>query len=312
MAIDIRILSDITDVPFQLKGNEALILEDFKPVFEASENDITWIRSGIKNASELINGTSAGCIVCDEDTFDLYKENEEKLFVITSNPQIVFARLIIHFKKGNDIPQGIHPTAIIDPKCQMGEDVSIGAYCIIGACKIGSGTVVHDHVKVWGNAEIGSDCIIREFCSIGGEGFGIVKDEKGINLHVPHTGKAIIGNNVLLMPFSNIDRGTLGNTVIEDYSVIDHYCHIGHNTRVGKNSIITAGAVLSGGSSIGENAYLGVRTILKQKITIGSDVTTGMGSVVTNNIPDGEIWLGNPAQEISEFLKVRKFIKEHL
>ena len=312
MPIDLRIISDITDIPFELKGNEALILEDFKPVFEASGNDITWIRPGIKNAEELINETSAGCIICDEETFELYKGNGEKLFVITSNPQIVFTRLIIHFKKGSDIPTGIHPTAIVDPGCQIGENVSIGAYTAIGACKIGDGTVIHDHVKVWGNAEIGSGCVIREFCTVGGEGFGIVKDEKGINLHVPHTGKAIIGNNVLLMPFANVDRGTLGNTVIEDHAVIDHYCHIAHNTRVGRNSIVTACTVLCGGSSVESDSYLGINTIIKQKIKVGSNVTTGMGAIVTSNIPDGETWLGNPAMEISEFLKIRKFIKEHL
>ena len=292
---------------YELSGNLSLMFDGFKPIAEASINSVTWIRPGINNAGDLINNNNAGCVICDKETFDLYSgDTNDILFITSDNPHILFVKLLSHFHSEPKIAETtIHPTVILHPDCEIGEGVSIGAYSIVGACKIGDYTVIHENVKIFDEVNIGADCIIREFCSIGGEGFGIVKDEEGNNMHVPHIGNVIIGNNVIILPYSNVDRGTLGSTIIEDFTAIDHYCHIGHNSVVGRNSIITAGVVLAGGAKVGQNCYLGVQTIIKQKVVLGDSVTTGMGSVVTKNIPTGQTWMGNPAMERSIFLKAR-------
>ena len=297
---------------YDVYGNKSLIFDGFKPITEASNSHISWIRPGIKNAAELINTTSAGCVICNTEVFGQYKgDSGNILFIVSDTPHILFVKLLSHFYSEPKIMEiTIHPTAIIHPDCKIGKGVNIGAYSIIGACKIGNYTVIGEHVKIYDEVEIGADCVIREFCSIGGEGFGIVKDEEGNNFRVPHIGNVIIGNNVTILPYSNVDRGTLGSTIIENYTAIDHYCHIGHNSKVGRNSIITAGVVLAGGARVGENCYLGVQTIVKQKIELGTNVTTGMGSVVTKNIPDGQTWMGNPALERSIFLKNRSSNEE--
>lgn len=47
-------------------------------------------------------------------------------------------------------------------------------------------------------------------------------------------------------------------------------------------------------------AFIGTRSIILKGVTIGEKSIIGAGSVVTNNVPDGEIWAGNPARFIKK------------
>lgn len=53
---------------------------------------------------------------------------------------------------------------------------------------------------------------------------------------------------------------------------------------------------------IGEGAFIGCSTIICKPVTIGKGAVVGAGSVVTKDIPDNEVWAGNPAK----FIKKRK------
>ncbi len=62
----------------------------------------------------------------------------------------------------------IHPTAVIDPTAEIGEDVEIGPYSIIekGAF-IDSGTRIRSHVFIGDGTRIGKRCHLFQFASIG-------------------------------------------------------------------------------------------------------------------------------------------------
>ena len=294
------------------EGNTALVYDGFRPVMECEQHHISWIRPKVKKAAHYINNTKAGCIICDEDAYKQYTgSGADTLFIISPDPLLAFVK-ILHKVEDRNKTAGplIHPTAIIHPGCKLGANVSIGPFSILDECTIGDNSVIGNNVRIHSGVIMGRNCQVREFCSIGGAGFGIVKDEDGNNMHVPHIGRAVIGDNVLIFPYSNVDKGMLGDTVIENNVVIDHYCHIGHNTFTGKNTIITAGVVMAGGSRIGNNCFIGVHTVVKEKAEIGAYVTTGMGSVVTANIPDNQTWVGNPATEIKSFVAQRAFVKK--
>lgn len=51
-------------------------------------------------------------------------------------------------------------------------------------------------------------------------------------------------------------------------------------------------------TEIGNNVFVGAGSIILPGITIGSNVIVGAGSVVTKNIPDNEVWAGNPCKKI--------------
>ena len=53
-----------------------------------------------------------------------------------------------------------------------------------------------------------------------------------------------------------IDRGALGNTVIEDGVKVDDQVHIGHNCHVGEDTIICGCAGMAGGTILGKNCVI--------------------------------------------------------
>ena len=54
---------------------------------------------------------------------------------------------------------------------------------------------------------------------------------------------------------------------------------------------------------IKEGAFIGVNTIITKPVTIGKYSVVGAGSVVTKDIPDYEVWAGNPAKFIKSIQK---------
>lgn len=143
---------------------------------------------------------------------------------------------------------------------------------------------------------IGENSQICSTSILGNEGFGFEPDENGDLVFFPHFGNVIIGNNVRIGSHTCIDRGNMHDTIIEDNVKIDNLVHIAHNVNIDKNTMVVAGAVICGSVKIGKNCFIGANSTIREHLTIGNNVVIGMGSVVTKNIPDNEIWAGNPAK----------------
>lgn len=112
-------------------------------------------------------------------------------------------------------------------------------------------------------------------------------------------GTICIGNHVGL---SNTAICSSEAVTIEDYTCIGAGCKIYdtdfHSTdaqyRLSGNTNVKTGPVL-----IKERAFIGGHSIILKGVTIGKEAVIGAGSVVTCNVPDGEIWAGNPARFIN-------------
>ena len=55
--------------------------------------------------------------------------------------------------------------------------------------------------------------------------------------------------------------------------------------------------MLCGSVHVGKNATIFSNVIVRDQTTIGSSAVIGMGSVVTKNVPEGELWIGSPAHK---------------
>lgn len=58
------------------------------------------------------------------------------------------------------------------------------------------------------------------------------------------------------------------------------------------------GTYYRGKVHIKPNAHIGANTIICKPVTIGENAVVGAGSIVTKDIPDNEVWAGNPARYI--------------
>lgn len=142
-----------------------------------------------------------------------------------------------------------------------------------------------DHTKVY----YGPGCVI------GGHGFGYEYTEDGQLIPMPHHGNVIIEDGVSLHNNVCIDRAVLGSTVIGAGTKIDNLVHVAHGVKIGKNCLIVSGVVFGGSCEIGDYCFIGMNACIKQKVKIGKNCVIGAGAVVTKDIPDNQIWVGNPA-----------------
>lgn len=86
---------------------------------------------------------------------------------------------------------------------------------------------------------------------------------------------------------------------IADNCILNTGCIIEHECTIESGVHIAPGTVLAGNVMVGENSFIGANSVVKQGIKIGKDVTVGAGSVVIKDIPDNEIWVGNPAKKLN-------------
>ena len=98
----------------------------------------------------------------------------------------------------------------------------------------------------------------------------------------------------------------IGEGVVFD-SVHPENIYVEKGVRITMNSIILThyfepqtNRYYNGNVRIKENAFLGANTIITKPVTVGKCSVVGAGSVVTKDIPDYEIWAGNPARFIKK------------
>ena len=183
----------------------------------------------------------------------------------------------------------IHPTAIINNKTKISNDVEIGPYCIIGPdVELGSKTKLHSHVNIIGNTKIGANNEIFPFVSIGTDPQDLkYKGEKN---------SIIIGNNNKFREYVNINPGTeQGGTVtkIGNNNLLMVYCHVAHDCNLGDNIVLANNVQVGGHVVIQDNAIVGGSCAIHQFSRIGKlAMVGGMTGVLSDVIPFG-LSLGN-------------------
>lgn len=214
----------------------------------------------------------------------------------------------------------IHATAVIHDSVVVPEDAIIGPGAVIGAnVKLGAGVVVmanvvveydaaigadsvlHPGVVVCYNCEIGSQCILRPGCVIGAEGFGFAQDEQHRNYRIPHMGRVVIGDRVVIGANTTMDRGTYGETRIKDGTIVDALCHFGHNVEIGEDCIICAQTGLSGSTRFGNRVTATGQTGTIDHVQVPDDTVLLHRAGLANSIKEPGIYAGGPVQPLKEY-----------
>jgi UDP-3-O-[3-hydroxymyristoyl] glucosamine N-acyltransferase len=264
------------------------------------EFTLDWISAQKKEKQQIAENSKAKAILVSPDLeYSTKLQQQSKVVLVVDNPKLALAKVGNEFFVHKFSP-GIHPTAIIDSEAQIGHAVFIGAYVVLGKCKIGDNSVIHSFVAVNDDVVIGNNVVIQAGARLGYEGFGFEKQADGSLLKFPQLGRLIIGNFVEIGANTCIDKGALSNTVIGDGTKINNLCHIAHNTQIGKNVIITAHVNISGSSTIEDDVWIAPNVSLRGHQKIGRAAIIGMGAVVTKNVPKEETWIGNPAHKLEK------------
>lgn len=205
----------------------------------------------------------------------------------------------------------IHPSAVIDPAARLGNNVSVGAYSVIGAdVEIGDDTWIGPHVVIEGPTRIGRDNKIWQFASIG----AAPQDKK---FHGERS-RLEIGDRNVIREFVTFNRGTEdggGVTRIGNDNWLMAYVHLAHDCIVGNNVIFANAASLAGHVTVDDWVILGGFTLVHQFCQVGAHAFTSMGSIINRDVPPYVTVAGSFAEPKginSEGLKRRGFDSDRI
>ncbi len=175
----------------------------------------------------------------------------------------------------------IHPTALVDPAARIGNNVSIGAYSIIGAdVEIGDDTWIGPHVVIEGPTRIGRENRIWQFASLG----AAPQDKK---FH-GEASRLEIGDRNMIREFVTFNRGTAdgsGLTRIGNDNWLMAYVHIAHDCVVGNHTIFSNASSLAGHVLVDDWVILGGFTLVHQFCQVGAHAFTAMGAIINRDVP---------------------------
>ena len=273
-------------------GNKKIIIKDFVDINLKNNvrNNVMWISK--KNLKDLVK-IKAGIIICPI-LKDIKKIRYSKniTFIQCNNPRREFSRAQKYFFLDSKKTLEFKNKKL---NIKMGENVIIEKNV-----KIGKNVTVGHNSVIRENTIIGNNVIIGCSSTIGGTGFGYTKNEKGNYEQIFHSGNVIIKNDVEIGNSTNIEKASIGSTVIGKNCKIGSLVSIGHSCKISENCIITTFANISGSSEIGKNVWIGPKANLHQGTKVGDNSVIGMSSVVIKHVPKNSTIFGFPAKIISK------------
>ncbi len=185
----------------------------------------------------------------------------------------------------------IHATAIVDKSANLGNNVKVGAYSIIGpGVTIGDNTEIGPHAVIKGPTVIGENNQIFQFTSIGED----CQDKK----YRGEPTRLEIGDNNIIREHVTIHRGTVqdnGVTRIGNNNLFMVAVHVAHDCVIGNDNIFANTCGIAGHVHIGDGVLLGGMTGVHQFCKIGSYAMTAGCSLVIKDVPAYVMVGGNPA-----------------
>jgi len=191
-----------------------------------------------------------------------------------------------------------------------------------------------ENYRIYPKVLIGKESIIEDYCILGVPSRGkkpgdletIIGEKANIRSHTVIYAGNRIGDNFQTGHKANIrEENEIGNNVsVGTLSVIEHHVKIGNNVRIHTQAFIPEFTILEDEVWIGPNvvitnakyplspgvketlegpaimkgAKIGANATILPGITIGKCSLVGAGSVVTKDVPDGAVVVGNPAKII--------------
>ena len=205
----------------------------------------------------------------------------------------------------------IHPTAVISESATIGENVTIGPFCVIDDnVTIGDGCILKSHVVVRGTTRIGKNNKFFQFSSIGED----CQDKK----YAGETTELIIGDDNEFREGVTVHRGTVqdeGVTIIGSRGLFMVNAHIAHDCVLGDDIIVANNCAIAGHVHIDDFVIVGGAVGIHQFCKIGAHAFLGAGGIILRDVPPFVMVSGHkniPQGINSEGLKRRGFDKDEV
>jgi UDP-3-O-[3-hydroxymyristoyl] glucosamine N-acyltransferase len=298
----------------ELRGDPDALVERVATLQDAAPGAIAFLAN--PRYRRHLAATRATAVVLDAASADACPAAA----LVTRNPYATYARIAQWLHPAPAVTAGRHPSAVIaqgavvdatawvDANTYVAAGASIGPRASIGpgslvleGASVGPDSRLVAHVTVCAGVRIGSRCILHHGAVIGADGFGQAPDA-GAYVKVPQLGSVAMGDDVEVGANTTIDRGTIGDTVVEEGVKIDNLVQIGHNVRVGAHTVIAGCVGVSGSVTIGRRCMIGGMVGIAGHLEICDDVALTGKTMVSRSITRPGVYSGKlPMDEARAF-----------
>ena len=243
--------------------------------------------------------------------------------LICENPHATYARMAAWLHPLPAVIPGVHASAIIDADARVDPSAHIGPFAVIGAgasigarafigpyCLVAAGVSVAEDARLVARVTLGEHVtlaarvLVHAGAVLGSDGFGFAP-ERGAWVKVPQLGGVQIGADVEIGANTTIDRGAIGDTVIEEGVKLDNQIQIGHNVRIGAHSVLAACVGVSGSVTIGRRCMVAGAVGIAGHLSICDDVSITGFSLVTRSITRPGVYSsGIPIEEAGGWRRI--------
>ena len=283
----------------KVQGNDAAKISGLGTLSSATSNDLAFV-SNPKYIDQLAT-TQAGAVILAAGLADKYQGN----CLLVDDAYLSYAKISAWFDKAPKAEEGIHPSACIDSRAVIGEQVSIGPNVVIEAnAKIGSGSVIKANTVIGDRSEIGKNAliaanvtiyhdvrigdrvIIHSSAVLGADGFGFAPNGGKGWQKISQIGGVVIGNDVEIGASTTVDRGAINDTLIGNNVILDNHVQIAHNAIIGDNCAMAAYAGVAGSTVLGKNCILAAGAHVVGHASLCDNVHVMAHSLVFKDIKD--------------------------
>ena len=288
----------------ELAGDGDVVIDRVATLDSAGEGAIAFL-SNSKYRGRLAGTRASAVIVAPGDA-----QATALPKLVTTNPYAAYARVAAILHPARAPLPGVHPTAVVAGSARVAPSAAIGAHAVIGErtcvgerAEVGAGTVVgedcsldddcllHPRVVVYPRSSIGPRTIVHSGAVIGADGFGMAEQD-GRWLKIPQLGRVVVGADVEIGANTTIDRGAIGDTVIDDDVKLDNQIQIGHNCHIGAHTAIAGCVGIAGSTTIGRNCKIGGAAMISGHLEIPDGTVISAATGVFDSIHSPGVYTG--------------------
>lgn len=302
----------------RVEGDPDLRVGALRPIEEAGPGELGLLAA--RRYVRFVRSSRAGAMLVSEELEGDVPEG--RAHVVVPNVHGVLPALLARLHPPAPEPgPGIHPTAVLGIGVHLGAHVSIGPYVVLGdgaevgdrsridahavigdRVRVGADCHIYPHVVVYPGTSIGERVLVHAGAKLGSDGFGYTYVD-GAHRKVPQVGGCIIGDDVEIGANTTVDRGSVGDTVLEKGVKLDNLVQIAHNVKLGAHSLLAALVGIAGSTRIGKGVFLGGQAGVIGHLEIGDGAKIAIASKVLRDVEARETVSGYPARPHREDLR---------
>lgn len=178
----------------------------------------------------------------------------------------------------------IEPGASVAAQARIGSRAVVGAGAVIGSgVSIGDDTLIGPRAVILDGCVVGARGIVHSGAVIGADGFGFAPLD-GRWIKIPQVGRVVVGDDVEIGANTTIDRGAMGDTVIEAGVKLDNQIQVGHNCVIGAHTVIAGCVGIAGSTRIGRGCQIGGAAMISGHLAIADGCVISGGTLVDSSL----------------------------